>query len=54
MQIGILRARRAMQVFDGRLSVGALVAFTMCRARVTWPLVQIVALINEYQQTALR
>jgi ATP-binding cassette subfamily B protein len=40
-------------VFDGTLSMGALVAFNMLSGRVTGPLVQIVALINEYQQTAL-
>jgi subfamily B ATP-binding cassette protein HlyB/CyaB len=43
----------AMLVFDGSLSMGALVAFNMLSARVTGPLLQIVALINEYQQTAL-
>ena len=52
MQISIL-GLGAMQVFDGHLSIGALVAFTMLSGRVTGPLVQIVALINEYQQTAL-
>ena len=39
--------------FDGRLSIGALVAFTMLAGRVSGPLVQIVGLINEYQETAL-
>ncbi len=43
----------ASRVFDGLLSIGALVAFNMLSGRVTGPLVQIVALINEYQQTAL-
>ena len=43
----------AYQVFDGTLSIGALVAFNMLSGRVTGPLVQIVGLINEYQQTAL-
>jgi subfamily B ATP-binding cassette protein HlyB/CyaB len=52
MQLSIL-GLGAMEVFNGRLSVGALVAFTMLSGRVTGPLVQIVALINEYQQTAL-
>jgi ATP-binding cassette subfamily B protein len=33
--------------------MGALVAFNMLAGRVTGPLVQIVGLINEYQQTAL-
>ncbi len=52
MQISVL-ALGAMLVFDGALSVGALVAFSMLSGRVTGPLVQIVALINEYQEAAL-
>lgn len=42
-----------LQVFNGHLSLGALVAFNMLSGRVTGPLVRIVALINEYQQTIL-
>ena len=41
------------QVFDGEMSIGALVAFNMLSGRVTGPLVQIVGMINAYQQTAL-
>ncbi len=52
MQISLL-GLGALDVFDGRLSIGALVAFNMLSGRVTGPLVQIVALINDYQQTAL-
>ena len=52
MQISLL-ALGALDVFDGSLSIGALVAFNMLSGRVTGPLVQIVALINDYQQTAL-
>ncbi|MDX2143149.1 MAG: peptidase domain-containing ABC transporter [Rhodospirillaceae bacterium] len=52
MQMAILGLGAAL-VFDGTLSMGALVAFNMLSGRVTGPLVQIVALINEYQQTAL-
>ena len=52
MQVSIL-GLGAMEVFDGRLSIGALVGFNMLAGRVTGPLVQIVSLINEYQQTAL-
>jgi ATP-binding cassette subfamily B protein len=52
MQISIL-GLGAMQVFDGNLTIGALVAFNMLSCRVTGPLVQMVSLINEYQQTAL-
>jgi len=43
----------AVLVFDGKLSIGALVAFNMLSGRVTGPLIAIVGLINEYQQTAL-
>jgi ATP-binding cassette subfamily B protein len=52
MQVSVL-AVGAVSVFDGSLSLGALVAFNMISGRVTGPLIQIVALINEYQQTAL-
>ena len=52
MQISVL-ALGAVEVFAGHLSIGALVAFTMLSGRVTGPLVQIVALINEYQEAAL-
>ncbi len=43
----------ALAVFDGELSVGALIAFNMLAGRVTGPLVHIVGLVHEYQQTAL-
>jgi subfamily B ATP-binding cassette protein HlyB/CyaB len=43
----------ALDVFAGTLSVGALVAFQMISARVTGPLVQMVSLIHEYQETSL-
>lgn len=52
MQIAVLGVG-ATDVFDGELSIGALVAFTMLSARVSGPLIQIVALINEYQETVL-
>ncbi|WP_408904149.1 peptidase domain-containing ABC transporter [Pseudoroseomonas cervicalis] len=52
MQIAVLGIG-ALLVFDGQLSIGALVAFNMLSGRVTGPLVQIVALINEYQEAAL-
>lgn len=42
-----------LEVFNGNLSVGSLVAFNMMAGRVTGPLVQMVALINDYQQTLL-
>lgn len=40
-------------VFDGHLTVGALIAFNMLAGRVTGPLVGIVSLINEYQEIGL-
>ncbi len=43
----------AQSVFEGTLSVGALIAFQMLSGRVTAPLVRIVGLVHEYQQTAL-
>ncbi|HYD64572.1 peptidase domain-containing ABC transporter [Azospirillum sp.] len=43
----------AHDVFSGALSVGALVAFQMLSGRVSQPLVQIVGLVHEYQETAL-
>jgi ATP-binding cassette, subfamily B, bacterial HlyB/CyaB len=52
MQIGVLSAG-AILVFETRLSLGALVAFLMLSQRVTGPLVQIVGLLNEYQEAAL-
>lgn len=43
----------AMQVFDGVLTVGALIAFNMLAGRVSGPLVQIVTMVHEYQEVAL-
>ncbi|MES2264491.1 MAG: peptidase domain-containing ABC transporter [Pseudomonadota bacterium] len=43
----------AQDVFDQTLSVGALIAFQMLSQRVTGPLISIVGLVNEYQETAL-
>ncbi|HWK45535.1 MAG TPA: peptidase domain-containing ABC transporter [Stellaceae bacterium] len=43
----------AQSVFDGTLTVGALIAFQMLAGRVSGPLVQLVSLIHEYQETAL-
>jgi ATP-binding cassette subfamily B protein len=40
-------------VLDGSMSVGALIAFNMLATRVSSPLVQLVSLINEYQQIGL-
>jgi ATP-binding cassette, subfamily B, bacterial HlyB/CyaB len=52
MQITIL-AVGALDVFDGHLTIGALIAFNMLSNRVSGPLIQMVALINEFQETAL-
>ncbi|MCP3880987.1 MAG: peptidase domain-containing ABC transporter [Sulfitobacter sp.] len=43
----------AHAVFDQTLTVGALIAFNMLSGRVVSPLVQMVALVHEYQETAL-
>ncbi|MCW6511353.1 peptidase domain-containing ABC transporter [Lichenifustis flavocetrariae] len=43
----------SIEVFNNELSIGALIAFNMVAGRVTGPLVQIVGLINEYQETAM-
>lgn len=43
----------AADVFDQTLSVGALIAFQMLAGRVTGPLISLVGLVNEYQETAL-
>jgi len=43
----------AVDVFDNTLSVGAIIAFQMLSGRVTQPLISIVGLVNEYQETAL-
>ena len=43
----------AQEVFDQTLTVGALIGFQMISGRVVAPLIAIVALVNEYQETAL-
>lgn len=43
----------AQDVFDQTLTVGALIAFQMLSSRVVQPLIAIVGLVNEYQETAL-
>lgn len=43
----------AQDVFDQSLSMGALIAFQMISGRVVSPLISLVGLINEYEQTAL-
>lgn len=43
----------AQEVFDQALSVGALIGFQMITGRVVAPLIAIVGLVNEYQETAL-
>jgi ATP-binding cassette subfamily B protein len=43
----------AQQVFDQTLTVGALIGFQMITSRVVAPLIAIVALVNDYQETAL-
>ncbi len=43
----------ALSVMNNDMTVGALVAFNMLAGRVTGPLVQLVSLIQDYQQAAL-
>ena len=43
----------ALMVFDGRITIGQLVAFQMLAGRVTGPLLQLVSLIHAYQEAAL-
>jgi ATP-binding cassette subfamily B protein len=43
----------AHSVFDHQLTIGALIAFQMLSGRVVTPLVQIVSLVQEYQEAAL-
>lgn len=43
----------ASQVFGGRMTVGALIAFQMLAGRVTSPLVRLVGLVHKYQEAAL-
>ncbi len=52
MQVAVISYGAAL-VLQSQLSTGALVAFLMLAGRVTGPLVQIVGLINEYQEAAL-
>ena len=52
LQVSIL-CLGAFEVFNGEMSIGALVAFNMISGRVSGPLVQMVSLINEYQETSL-
>jgi subfamily B ATP-binding cassette protein HlyB/CyaB len=43
----------AVLVFDGQITVGALIAFNMLAGRVTTPLAQIVGLVQGYQEAGL-
>ena len=43
----------ALEIFDRNMTIGTLIAFQMLSGRVVGPLVQVVGLINEYQQTAI-
>jgi subfamily B ATP-binding cassette protein HlyB/CyaB len=52
MTLGII-ALGALDVFNGELTIGALVAFNMLAGRVSGPLVQLVTMVHEYQEVAL-
>jgi ATP-binding cassette subfamily B protein len=43
----------ALDVFNGAMTVGTLVAFNMLAGRVSGPLVQIVTMVHEYQEIVL-
>ena len=43
----------AQDVFDQTLTVGALIGFQMISGRVVTPLIAVVGLVNDYQETAL-
>src|SRR3954469_21666718 len=43
----------ALDVFNGSMTIGALVAFNMLAGRVSGPLTQMVTMIHEYQDVAL-
>jgi ATP-binding cassette, subfamily B, bacterial HlyB/CyaB len=52
MSLGII-GLGALDVFNGEMTVGALVAFNMLAGRVSGPLVQMVTMVHEYQEVAL-
>lgn len=52
MQVAVI-GWGAVLVMDGAISLGTLVAFLMLAGRVTGPLVQVVALISEWQEASL-
>jgi ATP-binding cassette subfamily B protein len=43
----------ALLVFEGQMTIGALVAFNMLAGRVSGPLLQLVAMVHEYQDVAM-
>ena len=40
-------------IFEGQLSIGAIIAFSMLSQRVSGPLIAVAGLVNEFQQAAL-
>ena len=52
MSLGII-GLGALDVFNGEMTIGALVAFNMLAGRVSGPLVQMVTMVHEYQEVAL-
>ncbi len=52
MTLGIITLG-AFDVFNGVMTIGALVAFNMLAGRVSGPLVQMVTMVHEYQEVAL-
>lgn len=43
----------AVEVFSDHMSLGALIAFNMMAGRVSGPMIQMVSLMNDYQETAM-
>jgi ATP-binding cassette subfamily B protein len=52
MMLGII-GFGALAVFNNEMTIGALVAFNMLASRVSGPLLQMVAMVHEYQEVAL-
>ncbi len=52
MTLGIITLG-AFDVFNGAMTIGALVAFNMLAGRVSGPLTQMVAMVHEFQEVAL-
>jgi subfamily B ATP-binding cassette protein HlyB/CyaB len=52
MMVAVI-ALGALSIFDHAMTVGTLIAFQMISGRVTGPLVQVIGLVHQYQETLL-